>query len=55
MRRRWPKVRLMAFHFHPEDLTGTGLANLMRNVAMLRRMPDAEFVTASGAHAHLTA
>jgi hypothetical protein len=46
---------VMAFHFHPEDLTGAGLANLMRNVAMLRRLPDTEFVTASAAHAHLTA
>ena len=46
---------MMAFHFHPEDLTAAGLANLLRNVATLRRLPGAEFVTASGAHAHLTA
>jgi hypothetical protein len=46
---------VMAFHFHPEDLTGEGLANLMRNVATLRRLPGAEFVTASAALAHVTA
>ena len=45
---------VMTFYFHPEDLTGEGLANLMRNVATLARLPGAEFVTATAAHARLT-
>lgn len=39
---------IMAFYFHPEDVDrGQGLANLTRNLQLLRSMPDVEFATAS--------
>lgn len=54
----WPDVPrsdldCMAFYFHPEHLAGEGLGHLLRNVARLRTLPDAEFVTASTLHAWL--
>jgi hypothetical protein len=55
MTERWQALpgpgRVLAFYFHPEDLQGDGLDNLLHNLAMLRRVPAAEFVTASGATA----
>lgn len=36
-----------AFFFHPEDLHDEGIAEGLSNIARLRRLPGAEFVTAS--------
>ena len=48
----WPSLpetggNVIALHFHPEDLTERGIANLLRNVEGLREEFDAELVTAS--------
>jgi len=39
--------QVMAFYLHPEDLTNEGRANFVRNIALLAKLPGAEFVTAS--------
>ncbi len=36
-----------AFYFHPEDLTPVGIGNLVRNIDLLRTVPNVNFVTAS--------
>lgn len=40
-----PRLDVLAFYFHPEELTGTGIANFINNVAKLREQFDPEFVT----------
>lgn len=35
------------FYFHPEELAGEGMHNLIRNIALLRQTAGAEFVTGS--------
>jgi hypothetical protein len=55
---RWDCVPLSgctisAFYFHPEDLRGSGVENMLRNLERLRALPDAEFVTASAARQFL--
>jgi hypothetical protein len=44
---------VLAFYFHPESLTGDGIAAFSRNLAMLKERFDAEFVTASDALSRL--
>jgi hypothetical protein len=44
---------ILAFYFHPEDLTGAGVGNFCRNLERLCDLPDVEFVTASGARRSL--
>lgn len=49
---KWPDgpsfgAGIAAFYFHPSDLDGEGETNFRRNVATLRRVPKAQFVTAS--------
>jgi hypothetical protein len=43
---------IMAFYFHPEGLRGEGILNMLHNLDMLRRVPGAEFLTASAAAAY---
>jgi hypothetical protein len=40
-----PSTDVLAFFFHPEDLSADGIANFARNVALLRERFDPEFVT----------
>jgi hypothetical protein len=40
-----PQADVLAFYFHPEDLSADGIANVVRNLAMLRERFDPEFVT----------
>ena len=53
MTQPWPcapyAADVLAFHFHPEELTPEGIASFSRNVALLKRAFDPEFVTASEA------
>lgn len=53
MTQPWPSAPhaadVLAFHFHPEELTPEGIASFSRNVALLKRAFDPEFVTASEA------
>ena len=47
----WPQFfsqqgSILAFYFHPEELTETGIRRFLRNVEYLRQLPGAEFVTA---------
>jgi len=42
-----PVANVCALFFHPEDLTGPGMENFVRNVYALRRSFGEEFVTAS--------
>jgi len=49
---RWPllpvsRSGVVAFFFHPEELTDVGLSHFVRNVEQLRRLEDVTFVTAS--------
>jgi hypothetical protein len=44
---------VLAFHFHPEDLTAEGLDAFVHNVDLLKRECAAEFVTATEAAASL--
>ena len=57
MTQPWPRpptrADVLAFHFHPEDLTAGGLAAFSRNVALLKKEFDPEFVTASEAVSRL--
>jgi hypothetical protein len=43
------KGGLLAFYFHPDDLTADGQANFLRNLDLLMGVRDVEFVTASAA------
>ena len=47
------RADVLAFHFHPEDLTAEGLATFSRNVALLKKEFNPEFVTASDAASRL--
>ncbi len=53
----WPSAPrpadVLAFHFHPEELTTEGIATFAANLAVMRRAFDPEFVTASEAAARL--
>jgi hypothetical protein len=40
---------LWSFYFHPEDLREDGAVNFLRNLDLLRSLPDVEFVTAMAA------
>ena len=42
-----PAADVLAFYFHPEDLTAEGIVNFGRNVTTLRERFDPEFLTAS--------
>ena len=44
---RDPSAGVCAFFFHPEDLHPDGIANGLRNIAKLARLPGAQFVKAS--------
>lgn len=50
---RWdalpPAGPVAAFYFHPRNLLGDGIANMMRNIELLQTVPGAEFITASAA------
>jgi hypothetical protein len=48
------RANVLAFYFHPEELTSTGIANFTRNIAHLRERLDPEFVTASELTSRLT-
>ena len=39
--------RWAVFYFHPEDLPGEGMPNLLRNIELLSGVPGAQFTTAS--------
>jgi hypothetical protein len=45
---------IWAFYFHPEELAGHGLDSFLHNLEYLRNLPNAEFVTASGARQSVT-
>ncbi len=45
-----PTGSILAFFFHPEDLSGEGMANFIENLRMLKSLPDRGFLTASAAH-----
>ena len=52
MTQAWPvlpklETETLAFFFHPDDLTEAGIANFIRNVESLKRLPGAEFIVAS--------
>jgi len=53
----WPeaprRADVLAFHFHPEELTAEGIAAFARNVSLLRSAFHPEFVTASEAASRL--
>ena len=53
MTQPWPEAPrpadVLAFHFHPEELTADGIAAFARNLALLKDTFDPEFVTASEA------
>jgi hypothetical protein len=49
-----PAADVLAFYFHPEDLSTGGIANLTRNIAMLRDRFDPEFVTGRELASRLT-
>jgi hypothetical protein len=57
MTQPWPGVPqradVLAFHFHPEDLTAEGIDVFARNLALLKDAFDPEFVTATGAASRL--
>jgi hypothetical protein len=57
MTQPWPRpptrADVLAFHFHPEDLTAEGIAAFSRNMALLKEEFDPEFVTASAAASRL--
>jgi hypothetical protein len=57
MTQPWPEAPrpadVLAFHFHPEDLTPDGIAAFARNLALLRDAFDPEFVTATTAASRL--
>lgn len=40
-----PNLDVLAFYFHPEELTAAGIANFTSNIAKLREQFDPEFVT----------
>jgi hypothetical protein len=57
MTQPWPETPrpagVLAFHFHPEDLTPEGIAAFARNLQRLNATFDPEFVTASEAASRL--
>jgi hypothetical protein len=57
MTQPWPRAPrpadVLAFHFHPEDLTAAGVDAFARNVTLLKQAFNPEFVTASVAAARL--
>jgi len=57
MTQPWPeaprRADVLAFHFHPEELTPGGIAAFARNLALLKDAFDPEFVTATEAASRL--
>jgi hypothetical protein len=47
------RADVLAFHFHPEELTAEGIAAFSRNLQLLKTTFDPEFVTASEAASRL--
>jgi hypothetical protein len=43
------KDEVWSFYFHPDDLKADGKENFMRNLDLLRSLPNVEFITASAA------
>lgn len=44
---------VLAFYFHPEELTPQGIRDLLANIDLLKRLPGVEFLTASATHLHV--
>jgi hypothetical protein len=44
---------VLAFHFHPEELTPQGIRDMLANISQLKMLPGLEFLTASAARPYI--